>query len=125
MRKKISTEKAPQATGSFSQGILTEDFVFTSGQIPLTTQGKLLEGSLEQQINQIMQNLKGILGDVGLSFEHVVKTTIYVTDMEMYKTVNDVYGSYMIEPFPAREVICVKALPLGAQIEISMVAKRT
>lgn len=124
MRKKISTDKAPQATGPFSQGILTEDFVFTSGQIPLTLQGELRGGSLEDQIQQIMQNLKAILAEAGLSFEHVVKTTIYVTDMEAYKTVNEVYGSYMKEPFSAREVICVKALPLGAQVEISMIAKR-
>ena len=125
MRKEISTGKAPQVTGPFSQGIQTEDFVFTSGQIPLTLQGELHGGSLEDQIHQIMHNLEAILAAANVSFERVVKTTIYVTDMEGYKTVNEVYGSYMKEPFPAREVICVKALPLGAQVEISMIAKRT
>lgn len=124
MKTKVSTTKAPQATGSFSQAIATEDFIFTSGQVYLTSEGKLLEASIEEQIHQIMKNLQAILEEAGVSFAHVVKTTVYVTDMGIYKTFNTIYGSYMQEPFPAREVVCVKELPLGANIEISMIAAR-
>ncbi len=124
MKTKVSTTKAPQATGPFSQAVATENFVFTSGQVYLTSEGKLLEGSLEEQIHQIMKNLQAILEEAGVSFAHVVKTTVYVTDMGIYKTFNDIYGSYMQEPFPAREVVCVKELPLGAKVEISMVAAK-
>ena len=122
MREKISTNKAPQATGPFSQAIVVDNLIFTSGQIYLTPEGNLLEGSTEEQVHQIMRNLQAILEEAGTSFSDVVKSTVYVTDMEIYKTVNEVYGSYMTEPFPAREVICVKALPLGAKVEISMIA---
>ncbi|MDO8664955.1 MAG: Rid family detoxifying hydrolase [Candidatus Liptonbacteria bacterium] len=125
MKTKVSTIKAPQATGPFSQAVVVGDLIFTSGQICLTLEGKLLEGSIEEQIHQIMKNLQAILEEAGVSFVHVVKTTIYVTDMAIYKTVNEIYGSYMAEPFPAREVVCVKELPLGAQIEISMVAEKS
>jgi len=124
MRTKITTTKAPQATGPFSQAITTEHLIFTSGQIYLTTEGKLLGGSIEEQIHQIMKNLQAVLEGAGVSFSDVIKSTIYVTDMGIYKTVNEVYGSYMSEPFPAREVVCVKELPLGAKVEISMVAEK-
>ncbi|MDO8497061.1 MAG: Rid family detoxifying hydrolase [bacterium] len=124
MKTKVSTKTAPQATGPLSQAIVAGDFIFTSGQICLTPEGKLLEGSIEEQIHQIMKNLEAILQEAEVSFANVVKTTIYVTDMAIYKTVNEVYGSYMVEPFPAREVVCVKELPLGARVEISMVAAK-
>jgi len=124
MKKKVSTIKAPAATGPFSQAVVSGDLIFTSGQVCLTPEGKLLEGSIEEQIHQIMRNLQAILEEAGVAFSDVVKATIYVTDMDIYKTVNEVYGSYMAEPFPAREVLCVKALPLGANVEISMVAKK-
>ena len=124
MKKKITTANAPQATGPFSQAVVVGDFIFTSGQVYLTPEGKLLEGSIEEQIHQIMKNLQAILEEAGVSFAHVIKTTVYVTDMGIYKTFNDIYGSYMQEPFPAREVVCVKELPLGARVEISMVAAK-
>ena len=123
-KRKITTVKAPQATGPFSQAVSTEHLVFTSGQVYLTPEGKLLEGSIEEQIHQIMKNLQAILEEAGVSFSDVIKSTVYVTDMEIYKTVNEVYGRYVPEPFPAREVICVKELPLGAKVEISMIAVR-
>ncbi|MDO8452209.1 MAG: Rid family detoxifying hydrolase [bacterium] len=122
MKKRVATIYAPQATGPFSQALVVDNLVFTSGQICLTPQGVLLEGTIEEQIHQIMKNLKAILEEAGVSFSDVVKATIYVTDMDIYKTVNEVYGGYMAAPYPAREVVCVKALPLGAQVEISMVA---
>ena len=121
-KRKITTVKAPQATGPFSQAVSIEHLVFTSGQVYLTPEGKLLEGSIEEQIHQIMKNLQAILEEAGVSFSDVIKSTVYVTDMEIYKTVNEVYGRYVSDPFPAREVICVKELPLGAKVEISMIA---
>jgi len=106
----------------FSPSITKNNFIFTSGQVHLTREGKLLEGTIEEQAHQIMKNLQAVLEKARTSFAHVVKTTIYLTDMSFYGTVNEVYASYMSEPYPARETVCVKALPLGARIEISMIA---
>jgi 2-iminobutanoate/2-iminopropanoate deaminase len=122
MKTKIHTDKAPKATGPFSQAVVDGNLVYTSGQIYLTAEGKLLEGNLDEQIHQTMKNLKAILETAGVSLQNVVKTTIYVTDMSTYSKVNEIYGSYFSEPYPAREVVCVKELPLKANIEISMVA---
>lgn len=119
---KVETNKSAKATGPFSQAVMEGNFVFTSGQIYLTPEGKLLEGTLEEQIHQIMKNLQVILQEAGTTFNGVVKTTIYVTDMSLYGKLNEIYGTYMTEPYPAREVVCVKELPLGAKIEISMIA---
>lgn len=122
MKNSIKTTSAPEAKGPFSQGVVTESFIFTSGQIPLTTEGNLLEGSIQDQTHQVMKNLKAILAETGATFEYVVKVTIYVTDISFYGEINEVYGNYMHDPFPARELVCVKALPLGANLEISMIA---
>lgn len=121
MKIKIETNKAPKATGPFSQAVIDGNIMFVGGQIYLTPEGKLLEGTIEEKTHQIMQNLKAILEEAGASFDNVVKTTIYVTDMAVYGKINEVYGSYLKEPYPARETVCVKALPLGAEVEISMV----
>lgn len=122
MKVKIETAGAPRAAGPFSQAVVNGKMVFTSGQIYLTPDGKLLEGTIEEQTHQIMRNLKAILGAAGAGFDDVVKTTIYVTDMTNYGKINEVYGSYFKEPYPARETVCVKELPLEAKLEISMVA---
>ncbi|MFA4820403.1 MAG: Rid family detoxifying hydrolase [Candidatus Aenigmatarchaeota archaeon] len=122
MKSKVETPNAPKATGPFSQAVVKDNMIFTSGQICLTPEGKMLEGSIEEQTHQIMKNLKVILEAASVSFEQVVKTTIYVTDMSIYGKVNEVYGSYFSAPYPARETVCVKELPLGAKIEISMIA---
>ncbi len=124
MKTQIKTANAPQSIGPYSQGVTDGNLVFTSGQIYLTPEGTLLEGTIEEQIHQIMKNLQAILETAGVSFAHVVKTTIYVTDMSIYGKVNEVYGGYFSDPYPARETVCVKELPLGARVEISMVAVR-
>ncbi len=125
MKQKIETARAPLPGGSpHSQAIIAGDFIFTQGCIYLTPEGKLLEGTLEEQIHQIMKNLQVILEEAGTSFAGVVKTTIYVTEMSIYGTVNAVYGSYFSDSYPARETVCVKELPLGAKVEISMIATR-
>lgn len=126
MKTKIETAKAPTAGASpHSQAIVANNFVFTQGSICLTTDGKLLEGTIEEQIHQIMKNLQAILEAAEVSFADVVKTTIYITDMSIYGKVNEVYGSYVSAPYPARETVCVKELPLGAKVEISMVAVKS
>ncbi len=123
MKTKVETSNAPPPkTTPFSQAIVADKFVFTAGQIHLLADGKPLNGPIEDQIHQVMKNLEAILEEAGVSFTDVVKTTIYVTDMAIYLKVNEIYGSYMSDPFPARETVCVKELPLGAKVEISMVA---
>jgi 2-iminobutanoate/2-iminopropanoate deaminase len=122
MKTKIETINAPKATGPFSQAVMNGNLICTSGQICLTPEGKLLDGAIEAQVHQIMHNLQAVLEAAGVSFAQVVKTTIYVTDMSIYGKVNEVYGCYFSDPFPARETVCVKELPLGAKVEISMMA---
>lgn len=122
MKKKIITKDAPQATGPFSQAVQIGNMIFTSGQIHLTPDGKLLAGNIEEQTHQVMKNLNAILEEAGFSFKDVVKTTIYVTDMSVYGKINEVYAFYMQDPYPARETVCVKELPIGAKVEISMIA---
>lgn len=123
MKSKVETNKAPLPGASpHSQAIAAGGLVFTQGVIYLTPEGKLLEGTIEEQIHQIMKNLAAILEAAGVGFADVVKTTIYVMDMSIYGTVNKVYGSYFSDAYPARETVCVQALPLGAKVEISMIA---
>ena len=105
----------------FSPSVCKGNFIFTSGQIYLKD-GQLLDGTIEEQTHQVMNNLKGILESAGVTFNDVVKTTIYTTDMSLYGKVNEVYSTYFSDTFPAREMVCVKELPLGAKLEISMVA---
>ncbi len=123
MKIKVETSKAPPSkTTPFSQAIIDGSLVFTSGQIHLTSAGTPLEGTIEEQIHQVMKNLQAIFEAAGVSFANVVKTTIYVTNMSIYGKVNEIYGSYLSEPYPARETVCVKELPMGAKVEISMIA---
>jgi len=125
MKTKVESINAPKATGPFSHAIVSGNMVFTSGQICLKPDGIMLEGTIEEQTHQVMKNLKAILETAGVSFADVCKTTIYVTDMGVYGKINEVYGSYVSDPFPAREVIGVAKLPLGANVEISMVAMKS
>ncbi len=125
MKIKVDTPNAPKATGPFSQAVIDGNLIFTSGQIYLTPEGELLDGTIEEQTNQVMKNLEAILVAAGASFSEVVKTIIYVTDMSVYGKINEVYGSYMTDPYPARETVCVKELPLGAKLEISMIAVKS
>ena len=108
----------------FSESVTKNGFVFISGQVHLTPDGKLLEGNIEKQTHQVMKNLRAVLEKEGLGFENVVKATIFVIDMANYTKVNEVYASYFSGTFPAREFICVKELPIGSQVEISMIAAK-
>lgn len=126
MKTKIETTKAPlPGKIPYSQAIVAGDMLFTAGIVYLTLEGKLLEGTIEAQVHQIMKNLHAILEAGGVGFGDVAKTTIYVTDMSLYQQVNEVYGSYFSDPYPARETVCVKELPLGAKVEISMIAMKS
>lgn len=122
MKTKIETNKAPKVIGPYSQAIVVGNLVFTSGQIYMTLEGKLLEGTIEEQTHQVMKNLQAVLEEAGVNFENVIKTTIYVIDMSDYSKINEVYGSYFKDNYPARETVAVAALPAGAKVEISMIA---
>ena len=108
----------------FSPSITSAGFVFTSGQVHLTLEGTLLEGTIEEQTKQVMENLKRILEKSGTSLENVVKSTVYITDMSNYGKVSEVYSTFFEKNYPAREIVCVKGLPLDAKVEISMIAKK-
>ena len=122
MKTHVSTSKAPKAIGPYSQAIMYDNFVYTSGQIYLMPDGTLVKGTTEEQMHQVMKNLKEVLEAADASFQDVVKTTMYITDMSDFGKINTVYKNYMTEPYPARETVGVKELPMGAKIEISMVA---
>ena len=107
MKKNIKTLKAPQAIGPYSQAVVVDDFIFISGQIPLLPNGELIKGTIEKETHQVMKNLNAILDASKVSFKDVVKTTLYVTDISMFKRVNEVYKSSASEPYPARETVGV------------------
>jgi 2-iminobutanoate/2-iminopropanoate deaminase len=124
-KRAITTPKA-KAIGPYSVAIENGDLVFVSGQIPLdAATGKLVEGDISAQAKQSLENLKTILQTAGLGFGHVVKTTIFLTSMADFGAVNDVYKTYVGEPYPARSTFAVAALPMGAKVEIEMIASRS
>lgn len=126
MPKKAITTPKGKAIGPYSMAIESGDLVFVSGQIPLdAATGKLVEGDVSAQARQSLENLKSILEAAGLSFGHVVKTTIFLTSMGDFAAVNEVYKAYLAEPYPARSTIAVAALPMGAKVEIEMTASRS
>ncbi|HEY0769869.1 MAG TPA: RidA family protein [Sphingobacteriaceae bacterium] len=123
MKNIIDTPQAPAPIGPYSQGVQTGNMLFISGQIaidPVTD--ALMIDDIAVETNQVMQNLKAILERAGYDFEHVVKTTIFLTDMALFPKVNDVYGSYFTSTFPARETVAVAGLPKGVSVEISAIA---
>jgi 2-iminobutanoate/2-iminopropanoate deaminase len=122
MKKRIDSPHAPAATAHFSQAIQAGNLIFTAGQIHLNASGELLTGTIEEETHQVMKNLKAVLEAAGASFKDVVKASVYLTDLSVYPKVKEVYASYMSEPYPARETIGANELPLGARVEISMIA---
>lgn len=123
-RTPISSEQAPQAIGPYSQGIRCGNMVFFSGQIPLDPQGEFVgQGDVRAQIERVMQNVEAMLAAAGLGFANVVKTTIFLTDLADFATVNEVYGKRFegIAP-PARSTVQVAALPRGAEVEVEIIA---
>ena len=122
-REIISTQHAPGAVGPYSQAVRVGDFIYTAGQIPLNPEtGKLVEGGIEAQTHQVMQNLSHILEAAGSRLDHVVKTTIFVINLSDFAKINEVYGSFFAGDPPARSTVQVVGLPLGAHLEIEMIA---
>jgi len=122
MKEQSSTDKAPSAPKFLSQAITSGGFVFVSGQVHVLPDNTLVDGSIKDKVDQIMKNLQSILEAANSSLSNVVKVVIYVTDMSVMPELNEVYPTYFTEPFPVREAVCVQALPLGAQIEVSVIA---
>jgi 2-iminobutanoate/2-iminopropanoate deaminase len=123
MKNVIVTEKAPKAIGPYSQGIDAGSFVFTSGQLPVDMAANQLEkDDIKKAAKNSLENCKAILEKAGLSLKNVVKTTVFMVDLSEFAAMNEVYASYFSENPPARSCIQIAALPLGAKIEIEMIA---
>lgn len=125
MKKVISTSKAPAAIGPYSQAIQVGNFVYTSGQIPIDpSTGQFAEGGIKEQTRQSLLNVKAILEESGLTMSDVVKTTVFMADMNDFADMNSVYAEFFSEPYPARSAVAVRTLPKGALVEIEVVAYR-
>lgn len=119
----IATDKAPTAIGPYSQAVVAGGILFCSGQIPLDPNtGDMVSATIEQETIRVMENLRGVLEAAGTNFDHIVKTTIYLTDMSDFPAVNQVYGNYFNSTPPARATIAVAGLPKGARVEIEAIA---
>lgn len=119
----IVTDKAPAAIGPYSQAVKAGGLLFCSGQIALDpVSGEMVQGAIEDETRQVMENLRSVLEAAGTSFERVVKTTIYLVDMADFQLVNQVYGSYFTALKPARATVGVAALPRGGRVEVEAVA---
>lgn len=123
MKQTISTPQAPAAIGPYSQAIRVGNLVFTSGQIPIDpAKGVFVEGGIREQTRQSLSNIKAILEEAGISMRNVIKTTVFLADMNDFGDMNAVYAEFFSEPYPARSAVAVKSLPKGALVEIEVVA---
>lgn len=123
MKKVINTKAAPAAIGPYSQAIKVGNLVYTSGQIPINpATGNFVEGGIKEQTRQSLTNVKAILEEVGLTMGNVIKTTVFMADMNDFSDMNAVYAEFFAEPYPARSAVAVKTLPKGALVEIEVVA---
>jgi 2-iminobutanoate/2-iminopropanoate deaminase len=123
MKEQVTTNDAPSAP-FLSQAIIRGNFVFVSGQIHTKPVNTLVEGTTKDKVEQIMKNIKAILQSANSQLDDIVKVVIYVTDIAVVPELNEAYVTYFNKPYPARETVCVKALPLGASIEISVIAAK-
>lgn len=121
--KALHSEKAPKALGPYSQAICAGGFVFASGQVPIDpTTGEFAEGGIKEQTKQSLTNVTNVLAEAGIDLSHVVKTTVFLSDMANFAAMNEVYSTFFSEPFPARSAVAVKTLPKNALVEIEVVA---
>ncbi|MGZ3929545.1 MAG: RidA family protein [Mucilaginibacter sp.] len=126
MKKIIKTNNAPAPIGPYNQAVEAGGFVFVSGQIPLdAVTGEIVTGDIKAETKKVMDNIGAILIEAGLNFSNIVKTSIFLTDMQSFGSVNEVYGSYFTDQFPARETIQVSALPKNVNVEISVIALKS
>ena len=122
----IHTDHAPKAVGPYSQAVMTGNFLFCSGQIAIDPKtNEVLKVGVKEQTHQVMKNIEAVLKQASLNFGSIVKTTIFVTDMNDFATVNEVYSSYLQAPYPARSTVGVAALPKGVNVEIEVVALKS
>ncbi len=122
-RQTINTSNAPAPIGPYSQAVKAGGLLYISGQIALNpVTSELITGTIAEEAEQVMNNLKAILESAGLGFSNVIKTTIFLSDMELFANVNEVYGKFFDTDYPARETIAVKGLPKNVNVEISMIA---
>lgn len=119
----IRTDKAPAPIGPYNQAVKAGNFLFVSGQIAIDpASGELIMSDIVTETEQVMRNLGEVLSEAGMSFDNVVKTTIFLSDMNLFSEVNAIYGKYFTSDFPARETVAVKGLPKGVNVEISVTA---
>ena len=122
-KKIINTQNSPAPIGPYNQAILVGDTLYISGQICIDpSTGSLKNRDIQEETHQAMQNIKAILQEAGMNFSNVVKATIFITDMNRFSEINEIYGKYFSDSFPARETVQVSALPKFANVEISMIA---
>ena len=121
--KIISTQNAPQAIGPYSQALVVDGILYSSGQIALTPEGELVEGGVDVQTRQVLSNLSAVLEAAGSSLQQVIKTTIFLADMEDFATVNEIYAEFFGDHRPARSTVAVKTLPKNVLVEIDCIAK--
>ncbi|AYL93794.1 RidA family protein [Mucilaginibacter celer] len=123
MKTIINTNNAPAPIGPYNQATFAGGFLFVSGQIPMDPlSGEIISSDIKAEATQVMENIKAILTEAGLSFDNIVKTSIFLTDMQNFAQVNEVYGTYFTADFPARETVQVAGLPKGVNVEISVIA---
>lgn len=123
MKEIINTKEAPQPIGPYNQAVAAGGFLFVSGQIALdAATGNLITDNITTETHTVLKNLKAILTEAGLTFDHIVKTTIFLSDMNNFSLVNEIYGSYFSKDFPARETVEVSVLPKNVNVEISAIA---
>ena len=122
--RNVQTDKAPAAIGPYSQAVVWGNLIFTSGQIPLTPEGKLVEGGIEEQTHQVFRNLAAVLEAAGASFRNVVKATVFLKDMNQFGKVNEIYALYFGDHKPARSTVEVARLPRDVLVEIELVAAK-
>lgn len=122
-KKVLHTDKAPAAIGSYSQAIEVNGFVFASGQIPINpATGEVVEGGIQEQTRQALTNASEVMKAAGLDLSHVVKTTVFMADMNDFAAMNEVYATFFSAPFPARSAVAVKTLPKGVLVEVECIA---
>lgn len=125
MEKKVhSTDQAPAAIGPYSQAVEANGFLFCSGQIPLKADGSMVDGDVKAQAEQVMTNIKAVLASAGLSVDNIVKTTIFLSSMDHFAAVNEVYGAAFSAAPPARSTVAVAGLPKNVDVEIEVLAAR-
>ncbi len=125
MKTVINTTTAPEPIGPYNQAVIAGGLIFVSGQIPLDhTTGNLITDDVSAATKLVLNHIKAILNEAGADFSHIVKTSIFLKDMNDFAKVNEVYGTYFTTDFPARETVQVAALPKGVQVEISVIAAK-